>query len=318
MLLEAVANAPSPVTALQKHVVSISGGVDSTALLLTAMEDLGGDFLPVFADTGNEHEITLEYVSRLPERTGCPPVLWVKADFNQRLDHRRSFIPDNYEPEKALEALEALEAAREDMSPFFALCLWKGMFPCNVKRFCTVELKHIPIARYAYAPLLDEGHEVISWQGIRADESADRAKAKWIEPLGDGVIAYRPLLYRSKQDCFDILRRHGLEPNPLYSLGMSRVGCMPCLMARKGEIAQIALRFPEHIEKIRRWEMWVRRASKQGKSTFFPCTKVPGTSDMRASIDNVVAWAQCKTPGQMELDYERHIPACASVYGLCE
>lgn len=45
---------------MQKTVVSISGGKDSTAMYLDAMERLQGDFLPVFADTGNEHEITLE------------------------------------------------------------------------------------------------------------------------------------------------------------------------------------------------------------------------------------------------------------------
>ena len=41
----------------QIHVVSMSGGKDSTATALTAM-DLGYDFVGAFADTGNEHEIT--------------------------------------------------------------------------------------------------------------------------------------------------------------------------------------------------------------------------------------------------------------------
>lgn len=304
---------------MQKHVVSISGGKDSTAMYLEAMERLQGNFLPVFADTGNEHDVTLEYVSRLAERTGGPEVKWVKADFRQRLYARKSSIAANYEPEKGTEALAALESITDDSSPFLALCLWKGMFPCNIKRFCTSELKVLPIQRQVYAPLLDAGHTVVSWQGIRAEESAARSQASETEPLGDGVTAYRPLLRWTVQEVFAMHRRHGLEPNPLYSQGMSRVGCMPCLMARKQEIAQIVRRFPEHIDKIRRWESLVQQASKKGVATFFPCTKVPGTSDMRARIENVVAWAQNETPGQMQLPFfERIIPSCQSEYGLCE
>lgn len=303
---------------MQKHVVSISGGKDSTAMYLEAMERLQGDFLPVFADTGNEHDITLDYVSRLAERTGGPKIQWVKADFRQRLYAQKSFIGANYEPEKAAEALTALEAIEEDSSPFLALCLWKGMFPCNVKRFCTSELKVLPIQRHVYAPLLDAGHTVVSWQGIRAEESAARSKAQETESLGDGVTAYRPLLHWTVQDVFAMHRRHGLDPNPLYKLGMSRVGCMPCFMARKQEIAQIVRRFPEHIDKIRRWERLVQQASKKGVATFFPCTKVPGTADTRANIDRVVAWSQNETPGQMQLPFELSIPSCQSAYGLCE
>ena len=45
----------------QVHVVSMSGGKDSTATALVAM-DMGYDFVGAFADTGNEHEITYEYI----------------------------------------------------------------------------------------------------------------------------------------------------------------------------------------------------------------------------------------------------------------
>jgi len=50
-----------------QHLVSVSGGKDSTATYLLALES-GRPFRAVFADTGNEHELTLEYVARLAER----------------------------------------------------------------------------------------------------------------------------------------------------------------------------------------------------------------------------------------------------------
>ena len=320
MLLDAAGNVPAPLTASghRINILSISGGKDSTAMYLLALEQ-GVEFLPVFADTGNEHEITLEYVSRLAERTGGPKVQWVKADLRRRVEARKAFIAANYDQERVAGVLLALEAVHEDSSAFLALCLWKGMFPCNVRRFCTIELKVLPIQRYVNAPLLDAGHTVVSWQGIRAEESKDRSKACETEPIGEGVIAYRPLLNWKVQDVFAMHKRHGLAANPLYKLGMSRVGCMPCIMSRKEEISQIARRFPEHIDKIRRWESLVRKVSKKGTPTFFPCTKIPKTHDMRASIDNVVSWA-ATTRGGKQYDLLKTLPppACQSEYGLCE
>lgn len=61
----------------------------------------------------------------------------------------------------------------------------------------------------------------------------------------------------------------GIEPNPLSSQGMSRVGCMPCINCKKDELREIALRFPEVIDRISRWEQIVAQAAKRGAASFF-------------------------------------------------
>lgn len=81
-----------------QHLVSVSGGKDSTATYLLALES-GRPFRAVFADTGNEHEATYEFVSRLAERTGGPAIEVVKADFSERLARRREFIAANWPTE---------------------------------------------------------------------------------------------------------------------------------------------------------------------------------------------------------------------------
>ena len=74
-----------------QHLVSVSGGKDSTATYLKAMES-GRPFRAVFADTGNEHEATLEDVAWLHERTGGPAVETGRADFTADIARHREYI----------------------------------------------------------------------------------------------------------------------------------------------------------------------------------------------------------------------------------
>ena len=50
------------------------------------------------------------------------------------------------------------------------------------RRFCTENLKIKPIREHVYAPIWRAGRTLISWQGIRRDESAARLRAKRWEP----------------------------------------------------------------------------------------------------------------------------------------
>lgn len=78
-----------------QHLVNVSGGKDSTAVYLLAIES-GRPFRAVFADTGNEHEATYEYVARLHERTGGPKVETVRADFSRQLATHRAYVLANW------------------------------------------------------------------------------------------------------------------------------------------------------------------------------------------------------------------------------
>lgn len=77
------------------HVVSVSGGKDSTATYCRAIER-GVPFRAVAADTGNEHPLTYEAVNRLHERTGGPKVEWVKADFKDRIIAKRAYVAERW------------------------------------------------------------------------------------------------------------------------------------------------------------------------------------------------------------------------------
>lgn len=309
------------------HVLSVSGGKDSTAMYLFAMEH-AIPFHAVFADTGNEHEITLDYIRHLPSKTGGPEIKLVQADFQEDFARKARYIRKKY-PEEGISS-ERVECAASTLergvtgSAFFDCCLMHGLFPGNYNmRFCTTDLKYMPISEY-HDTFLRDGKSVISWVGVRAEESAKRAKLTEIEQQSDrNVTIYRPLLRWTLQHVLDIHTRHGLELNPLYHLGMSRVGCCPCINSTKEEIRQIAKQFPERIEMIRRWEEQMRMVKKTGTSNFFRLDKTPRgarTGDASyATIDHVVAWSKSKRGSdwrQKSLDMDDH--SCMSALAACE
>jgi 3'-phosphoadenosine 5'-phosphosulfate sulfotransferase (PAPS reductase)/FAD synthetase len=310
---------------MMKRVLSFSGGKDSTAMYLLALER-GVEFIAIFADTGHEHPSTLDYVRDLPARTGGPAIRWVKADFTADITRKRRFVAERW-PEHGVPAdriARAQEVLHPTGVPFLDLCLLKGRFPSTRSRFCSAELKHRPIFEQVIAPLLDAGHLVVSWQGVRADESASRANLPVRDRDHGGHINFRPLLRWTADDIFAMHRRHGIEPNPLYRQGCSRVGCLPCIHVGKAELRNIAARYPEEIERVASWESLVSAASKRGISTFFSFDKIPGyhqddLSLPMPTVKDVVEWSKTSRGGR-QFDLEAIIaPApCASTYGLCE
>ena len=381
----------------EHNIVSVSGGKDSTALLLLAIERQPENLSAVFADTGNEHELTYEYVQYLNDNVF--PIRTVKADFTRQIAGKREFVrthwplllakgkpgTDGYwtrivgvveydendeevidEPKFPMPPVPSdvfkvvktedwawvpakrpvLRLTDEEITlvvdralamlvptgiPFLDLCIWKGRFPSARAAFCSEELKRNPILHQVQKPLLDAGHDVISWQGVRRDESlrrsllVERECKSTHKENGAELWNFRPILDWTAEDCFAMHRKHGVKHNPLYEMGMGRVGCMPCINCRKDELLEISKRFPEVIERIRQWEDAVRQASKKNGATFFAAANQGDNLTVEeavaiANIDAVVEWAKTGRGGR-QFDFLRTMddgPACSSIYGLCE
>jgi 3'-phosphoadenosine 5'-phosphosulfate sulfotransferase (PAPS reductase)/FAD synthetase len=331
---------------LRMIVTSISGGKDSTATALLARQEDADAHRYVFADTGNEHELTLEYIERyLRPRFG--PIDVVRADFSKQIEGKRRFIAEKWEargvPREAVD--RALAALQPTGVPFLDLCLWKGRFPSRMAQFCTQELKRYPLDAFMLERLA-EGFAVESWQGVRRDESRNRKDALAEERTPEGWLIRRPIVEWSADRVVRFILEAGLELNPLYSQGMTRVGCMPCINCRKDELSEIAARFPQHIDRIREWERLVSEASKRGWTTFFTDGTIDiGTGEYREGVDedgeparveitraesdeeifgrlNIdarISWARTTRGGkQFDLLKTGEPSACSSAYGLCE
>lgn len=316
------------------NVVNVSGGKDSTAVALLAIERGVTPAAFVFADTGHEHPQTIDYVAKLSavlrERCGVG-VTTVRADFAADMARKRAYIAERWEADgvPAERVERAIECLKPTGTPFLDLCMLKGRFPSTRVRFCTTELKTRPV-QTLLDDLAETHRAVVSWIGVRADESRARAKlaerdaefGSW-EPAPVGMLVYRPILAWSAADVVDYVRNQGVALNPLYSQGMGRVGCMPCIHARKEELREIARRFPEEFDRVERWEALVQGVSKGGAATLFAANKAPNGRDQFArgddiGIRHIEAWANTGTGGRQVLLDIDEAPQCSSLYGLCE
>lgn len=312
------------------HVVSISGGKDSAATAVLALETQPRDSLRfIFCDTGNEHESTMDYVDYMARHLRID-IETLRADFAVEISRKREYVREHW-PRKGVPQADcerAISALVPTGNPFLDLCLWKGRFPSRRAQFCTEFLKTRPAVEYQMA-LIDGGKcdAVWSWQGVRIDESESRrsrlqgtgACVMHFQEQGGGIFNYRPILRWKAGDCFEAHRIAGLDPNPLYLQGMTRVGCMPCINAGKDEVLEISKRFPGHIDRIAMWEARVGQASKRGDPSFFPDPDRDAHLNKRG-IHNIVSWSKTRRGGQ-NIDWIRlteEPKACASAYGLCE
>lgn len=282
--------------------IGVSGGKDSTALLLWAVHESGiphCDLVATFCDTQNEADCTYEHVHMLSRRVF--PIAWLASPGFKEITRRH------------------------------------GFFPTEHRRFCTRELKLQPTK--AFIEDLSEYGEVIAMSGVRAAESDDRAKLpEWGSPLDSyfGVVEYRPLLRWSRTDVLAIHDKYNIPLNPLYSKGALRVGCWPCINASKPEIRALAQNSPERIDYIRDWELSLE--NERGYQSFFAHNKVPprfrsewytnsaGRRGRVATIDDVVRWSQTGRRAKQTLpDFTGMFPPlpvepklCLAHYSACE
>ncbi len=196
--------------------VLVSGGKDSTATLLLAIEKHGKDnVLPIFTDTGFEASETYKYLSYLEDRLG----------------------------------VEIIRLKNPDGDDLVSLILKKKRFPNSRMRFCTALLKQVPVALY----LMERKDVKELWFGIRAEESRRRKEkygnltpedtwnyAEWLN--NNGYLRKRdleklthircrfPIVNWMEERVFSYLKEKDIKPNPLYSKGHSRVGCYPCIL----------------------------------------------------------------------------------------
>lgn len=145
--------------------ISFSGGRTSAYMLWRVLQSNGGslpdDAIVCFANTGKEDEATLRFVQRCSDEWSVP-ITWLE------------YIPDD----PGYRIVNFATASRHG-EPFEQVIKKKNYLPNAVTRFCTIEMKIRPMAKYlvdlGMAETKSEG-ENMSMIGIRADEPRRAAK----------------------------------------------------------------------------------------------------------------------------------------------
>ena len=276
-----------------------------------------GNFEVVFCDTNWEDKENYDYIKYIQEQTGITFIDLVSKKY----------------PGGMLE-----------------LAAKKKRFPSPKARFCTVELKVIPMIDY----VLSLSGEVNVYQGFRREESEVRRKLNGVDdyflhyftPTGydkkgkpifhtyrrkevlkwlksNTAIVWRPLLDWPVSEVFKTTLAAGLKINPLYLQGFGRVGCMPCIMCTLKEMKIIAEKKPEVLEKI-------RAAETEIGSTFFPPDYIPerfasvtvtdkkGVPKNVPGIADVAKYTTRKTNKNQTNLFPQPENGCQSIYNLCE
>jgi 3'-phosphoadenosine 5'-phosphosulfate sulfotransferase (PAPS reductase)/FAD synthetase len=273
-----------------RPVIASVSGGKDSTALCLFLKEAGVDFRAVHMDTGWEHPLTDEYINLLSEKV-CP-VEWIRP--------------------------------RMKMSD---IILSKGMFPGRMNRFCTQSLKIFPFMSWVEREYGEMSP--VNAVGVRAAESKARSKLGHWEDI-EWVDTWRPLLLWTEDDVISIHKRNGIPPNPLYTKGVKRVGCWPCIFSRKEEIRLVAEMSPERISLIRKLESEVfdiakKRYADRGETFeslgYKPPSFFTKTVDGKASfipIDEVVEWSKTSFGGkQYELFWDRDRSSCMK-WGFCD
>ncbi len=141
----------------------------------------------------------------------------------------------------------------ESVKSFIQMVLRRGMWPSPSTRQCTSDLKRGPIERELRRYIKRRGlsGQVISCMGMRAEESAARAKRgpwkfsarnsksgrRWFEwlPIHDMIV----------EEVFETIAGAGQKPYWSYSRGMQRLSCKLCIMASASDLTISAGLNPE-------------------------------------------------------------------------
>ena len=210
---------PFSVSKPEMYVAHISGGKDSTAMLLRLLEENRLVDQILFCDTGLEFPQMYEHISKL-EKYIDRPIIRLRAE------HSFEYYFFEYHPKRKNPELEKYDG----MS-------WAG--PQN--RWCTGTLKIRVLS--AYLKELKHKYEIIEYVGIAADEPK-RIKNKCYPLVEWGM---------TEKDCLAYCYERGFDWGGLYEI-FSRVSCWCCPLQSLSELRKLYEYFPELWKQLERWD----------------------------------------------------------------
>lgn len=200
-------------------VLSLSGGKDSTAMLLRLIEEKRPIDLILFCDTGLEFPQMYDHLKKLEQYIGMN-ITYLKAD------HSFEYYFSEYMPKRKNLDLRQYKGNS-----------WAG--PHN--RWCTGVLKTRVVN--AYLKKLKKEYDVVEYIGIAADETKRIKNGCY--PLVEWGM--------TEKDCLEYCYARGFDWGGLYQI-FHRVSCWCCPLQALSELRKLYEHYPELWEQLRIWD----------------------------------------------------------------
>lgn len=214
------------------HVVSFSGGKDSTAMLLRMLEEGWPVDVILFCDTGLEFPQLYRHVRKVEENIGREiTTVRSKEDFEYLFAYKQ------VQRKKNTQYAEKYGLIRDGYG-------WAG----PKMRWCTAKLKNQP--REAFLRELRKEYHIIEYVGLAADEEyrlkrSCNQRADCTHPLVEWGM--------TEADCLAYCQERGYDWEGLYEK-MDRVSCWCCPLQSMKELRVLYRDFPELWEQLKRWD----------------------------------------------------------------
>ena len=214
------------------HCVSISGGKDSSALVLKMVEKGMPVDLLLFCDTGLEFPALYRHLDKLEKTVGIP-ITRIKAD-----EDFEYLFKDH--PLKRGRSEKFIRNYGNHPNGYG----WPG----PKARWCTERLKNQPRERYLRE--LRKQYHVIQYVGIAADETYRLERKN-----NQREDVFFPLVEwdMTEADCLQYCYDRGFNWEGLYNY-FSRVSCWCCPLQSLKDLKQLYHHFPEQWEQLKTWD----------------------------------------------------------------
>lgn len=215
-----------------KHIVSFSGGKDSTAMLLRMLEENMQVDEILFCDTGLEFPAMYKHIAAVEQYTGRKiTIVKAKEDFEFFLTQK------DVERKRSTRFIERYGSNHVGYG-------WPG----PKMRWCTEKLKTQPRTRY-FRELL-KSYDIIEYVGLAADEEYRLSRK-----CNQRSNVRHPLIEwgMTESDCLAYCKERGFDWDGLYDL-FSRVSCWCCPLQPLSELRMLRKHFPSLWEQLREWE----------------------------------------------------------------
>jgi len=212
--------------------ISVSGGKDSSALMLWALANVPKHkLIAVHAKIDVDWSVTLDIVKAQCAQLDIPLQVVCAVD--------------NTGAQKGI--LDHLIAKRKNRVTGE---LTENQWPSSSARWCTSLFKTGPIDKYARSFT----GNVCVLIGERREESTNRAKLVAWRPddkntiKGRTIVKYSPILDMKESEVWAAIKGRGLIVHPCYNWGVTRASCAICIFSSDADIA-IAAKYDPYIVK---------------------------------------------------------------------